>query len=417
MSKSFVTIFVTGGIAALFITILGATFVLGSGYFQIRDQVSLTVAPSLEAITASPTITPTPTSSATPTGEGTAAPTPNNTPQPSNAAQPTTIPLSSTTVEYVLALADVNIRSGPGTGFPSIGFVAGGQTARVTGLNTSSGWWRVICLDGSTGSCWVTGSTQYTKATTTPGGQPQPSPTTNSTISGLVYQDYNQNGIYDSGEPLMANREIWLVPGIACHVRQNAVSTTLSDNIGRYSLNGAFSGSFCLGLNGNGGLDDVVAIDLVAGQNLGGIDLKSAVPNQSITGFVWSDYCFYNDATGILEGSCVADGFGGYQAEGQIEPSETYISGVTVFLRLGSCASDETVAIQAITDYSGKYVFDSLTPGTFCIYIHANTAANAGPLGFGNWTFPSNGIWYQEITLRPGDSAYPVNFGWDFQSK
>ncbi len=542
MSKTTLLI-ILGAITALILSALALVVVLGFGFFQSSDREIGTVpTPIVELITSTPTNQATVTATTTATGEGTAAATSTATLPATSAAQPTAIEVSTTTVQYVQALTDVNIRSGPGTGYGVVGWIAGGQTAKVTGVNNVTGWWRVVCPDGSTGSCWVTGSTQYTKTTNSPVGQPPPTVTSttctnaagfvadvtvpdnsqivadttfvktwriknngtctwdgryhlvhaggptlsavvetlqmpaavapgqtvdltltmrapvtpgsyqsdwklrapqgvffgmgssssplwvkinvisgqpsNTVISGLVYQDMNQNGVYNSGEPVMANREVWLVPGTACHVRQDAVAIVYSGNDGRYSFSGAFNGSFCIGLPGNGGLDDVASVAVASGQTLNDINLRSAVPNMSISGFVWSDYCFVNETGTVLEGNCVANGSGGYRADGMIQPAETYIGGVTVLLWLGPCSSNNAVvSVSAVTDYSGKYVFNNLTPGTYCVYINATAPENVAPLLPGEMTFPFNGVSHQEIVLQAGASAYPVNFGWDYQLK
>jgi uncharacterized protein YraI len=491
-------IILLGALTAFILSAVGAVLVFGLRYFQISDAGTVTLVPTIEVITVTTTIEPTVTLSATVTGEATAVPNAIVTPLPTNTAQATIIPVSTTSVQYVQALTDVNMRSGPGTGYSVIGWVASDQTAKVTGVSSDSGWWRVVCPDGTTGSCWVTAGSQYTKATSSPSGQPVPTATStactnaatfvadvtvpdnsqvvagatfvktwriknngtctwdgryhlvhaggpvlgavvetlqmpaavapgqtvdlsltmlapvtpgsyqsdwklqtpqgsffgvgssstplwvkiqvisgqNSTITGLVYQDTNQNGVYNSGEPLMANREIWLVPGTACHVRQDAVAIVYSGSDGRYTLSGNFNGSFCLGLAGNGGLDDVVSIAVSAGQTLNDINLKSAVPNMSISGFVWSDFCTTNHDGTVVDGNCVFDGSNGYIADGMIQPNETYIAGVTVLLRLGSCASDTAVPVHAVTNASGKYTFDNLTPGTYCVYINATAPEN-----------------------------------------
>jgi hypothetical protein len=535
-------IIILGVIAAVFLSAVGAALALGFGYFTISDRVTATApVPTIEVISATSTSLPTATVTAAveATEAGTAMPTPIVTPLPTNTAPATAIPVFTTSVQYVQALTDVNIRRGPGANYDVIGWVAAGQTAQVTGVSSNSGWWRVVCPDGTTGSCWVTAGTQYTKPTSSPNGQPVPTATnavcTNAadfvtdvtvpdnsqvvagttfvktwriknsgtctwdgryhlvhaggpvlgavvetlqmpatvtpgqtvdlsltmlapvtpgsyqsdwkvqtpqgtffgvgrnnaplwvkinvvsgqpagtTISGLVYQDVNQNGVYNNGEPLIASREIWLVPGTACHVKNDAVAATTSGNDGRYTLKGNFSGSFCLGLAGNGGLDDVVSVAVTAGQTLNDINLKSAVPTMSISGFVWSDYCTTNHDGTVVEGNCAYDDSNGYIADGMIQPTETYIAGVTVLLRLGACASDNAVPVFAVTDASGKYIFNNLTPGTYCVYINATAPENVGPLLPGGWTFPFNGVWYQEMTLLAGTSAYPVNFGWDYQ--
>jgi uncharacterized protein YraI len=71
-------------------------------------------------------------------------------------------------VKYILALTDVNIRKGPGTSYGVIEVLAGGQTARVTGVSADGKWWRVICPDGTTGECYVTANRTLTEPATAP---------------------------------------------------------------------------------------------------------------------------------------------------------------------------------------------------------------------------------------------------------
>jgi hypothetical protein len=234
-------------------------------------------------------------------------------------------------------------------------------------------------------------------------------------ITGFVYQDLNQNGVYNNGETLMANREIWLVPGTACHVSQNAAAIAFSGADGRFTLAGEFNGSYCVGLNGSNGLDDVVSIAVSSGQTLNNINLKAYNANGSITGWLWNDYCVVGN-NGVIDGSCVADGYGGYRADGMIQPTENYISGVTILLQLGPCATDNpAVPVSAVTDASGKYTFNNLLPGTYCVFMDAANNGNGNILLPGNWTFPQAGIWYQQINLTAGTQVTPVNFGWDYQ--
>lgn len=92
-------------------------------------------------------------------------------------AQPAPEPIASvpvdmnayqTNVKYVMALQDVNIRSGPGTQFRILSYIAEGQTAKVTGVNANGNWWRVICPDNSVGSCWVSALSSLTKPADSP---------------------------------------------------------------------------------------------------------------------------------------------------------------------------------------------------------------------------------------------------------
>ncbi|MFN2191985.1 MAG: NBR1-Ig-like domain-containing protein [Candidatus Promineifilaceae bacterium] len=234
-------------------------------------------------------------------------------------------------------------------------------------------------------------------------------------ISGVVYQDANEDGIYNNGEILMGSREVRLFAGPACQVAAQAIATAYSDGSGRYTFEGLYEGSFCVGLPGTNGLDDVYGIAIAAGQAMRDINLRYPVPAGSISGFVWDDVCLVDKNGEPVDGNCVPDGSGGYRADGMIEPNEGYIAGVTVLLRLGSCAADNTVPVFAVTDAGGRYAFNGLQVDTFCVYVDAASPQNASQLLPGDWTFPANGIWYQEITLLGLDQAYPVNFGWDYQ--
>lgn len=75
-----------------------------------------------------------------------------------------------TDVQYVQALVNVNIRSGPGTNYGVVGSIFAGQTAQVTGAMPDGGWWRVICPDGSVGSCFVINDPSLTQPATPPDG-------------------------------------------------------------------------------------------------------------------------------------------------------------------------------------------------------------------------------------------------------
>ena len=78
----------------------------------------------------------------------------------------TAVTVLNTNVQYVIALTDVNVRSGPGTGYDIISWIADGQTAKVTGVSSDNSWWRVICPDDTIGSCWVTAESAFTLPTT-----------------------------------------------------------------------------------------------------------------------------------------------------------------------------------------------------------------------------------------------------------
>jgi hypothetical protein len=241
-------------------------------------------------------------------------------------------------------------------------------------------------------------------------------PVQDGTISGLVYQDQNENGRYDSGEQLMANREVWLIAGTACHVLQNATATTYSGADGRYNFNGRFTGSYCVGLMGSGGLlEDVTAVSVTGDQVVTNANLRALIANGSISGYLWNDYCLLGQNGEPQAGNCVVDGNGHYHADGMIQATESYIAGATISLRPGPCTSNSGGTVGAVTNSNGRYTFVNLNPGTYCVSINAVSPANVPLLLPGDWTFPARGIWYHQITLAPGEHLPTVNFGWDYQ--
>ncbi|HEU0296397.1 MAG TPA: SH3 domain-containing protein [Anaerolineales bacterium] len=92
--------------------------------------------------------------------DGFAKPTPTPQPVDTNAYP--------TTVKYIMAQKDVRMRTGPGTQFSILGYIAAGQTAKVTGVSANGDWWRVICPDGSESACWVSADYSLTKPTDSP---------------------------------------------------------------------------------------------------------------------------------------------------------------------------------------------------------------------------------------------------------
>lgn len=80
----------------------------------------------------------------------------------------TPIAVSNTAVQYILALTDVTIHSGPTFDDAVIGTIFDGQIAKITGANEPTGWWRVMCPDDTVGSCWVPSDTKITTPTQPP---------------------------------------------------------------------------------------------------------------------------------------------------------------------------------------------------------------------------------------------------------
>ncbi len=110
---------------------------------------------SPDAVAAAPaTPTPAPTDTPIPptnTPEPTLTPTASQTPEPAVTATATELP-----APRVVAQSQTNLRQGPGTAYPVVGSMAGGEQADVLGRNAENTWWQVTLADGIAG--WVNAS-------------------------------------------------------------------------------------------------------------------------------------------------------------------------------------------------------------------------------------------------------------------
>ncbi len=172
-----------------------------------------------------PLPSPTPTA-----GPPTAAPLPTATPEP------TAIPATPTPAVPLVRAGEngVNVRTGPGTNYPIIGFLQPGTEAPVTGRYGE--WWQ-IQYGGTTG--WVYNGV-VTSANTegVPQVVPPPSPTpvpptatptpttspTPSSVRGLVANNYWVEG---APGPYAANQDIWFNMDITNTSNQTVAYTAL----------------------------------------------------------------------------------------------------------------------------------------------------------------------------------------------
>lgn len=124
-------------------------------------QATLNIAGETNPPSVTPALTLTPTLTSTPGS----SPTPTATPQPG-------APLAAT-------MADLNVRGGPGTGYPILGLLKAGQTAEITGRSADGGWWQIKFSGVAGERGWL--SAQYVSAQNTanvPVVQAPPLPTT-----------------------------------------------------------------------------------------------------------------------------------------------------------------------------------------------------------------------------------------------
>ncbi|MBI1879422.1 MAG: FHA domain-containing protein [Chloroflexi bacterium] len=124
------------------------------------------------------TETPTPTATDNPTATApaiilfTVTPSPTSTSEPESALQ---------------AIADVNVRGGPGTNYPVLGLLRAGDTVEVMGRSPEGAWWQIIFPPNTGALGWVVGT--YVQPNAAAGDAPivagPPLPPTNTPITPL----------------------------------------------------------------------------------------------------------------------------------------------------------------------------------------------------------------------------------------
>ncbi|MBE7553877.1 MAG: FHA domain-containing protein [Anaerolineales bacterium] len=135
--------------------------------FNSANQSSTPVQVTVNAVAGTPTATsiavlvetPTPVPLATATATAvpiiifTSTPSPTPVPPPTEVAQP-----------GLQAVADVNVRGGPGTNYPILGLLRAGQVAPVVGRSADGGWWQILFPPNTGGTGWVAGNFVQTNA-------------------------------------------------------------------------------------------------------------------------------------------------------------------------------------------------------------------------------------------------------------
>ncbi|MCB8982345.1 MAG: hypothetical protein H6659_00810 [Ardenticatenaceae bacterium] len=168
----------------------------------------------------------------------------------------------------------------------------------------------------------------------------------------------------------------------------------------------------------DGFVEDAFWLQIVVAQDAP--PLATPEPNSAaVGGIVWDDFCVNsNPGRGCWE---YPDGSGIFIGDGSQTGSEPSLPGVTISLSGGVCPSDGTVpaAGQVIetmeTGEDGRFLFDGLAGGTYCIFMDALSTANVDLLIPGNWTWPAVGVGSYTVALDEGEERLDLDFGWDYQ--
>jgi len=141
----------------------------------------------------------------------------------------------------------------------------------------------------------------------------------------------------------------------------------------------------------------------------------------SIAGVVWRDRCLTTGGDGgeplVLGEGCIGTPPTDWSADGIYEPSwEPGFPNVVVDLGAGSCPA--TGLSTATTDSAGRYAFNNLSAGTYCVSVGILAYNNEDQLVPGGWTYPATvgEVARQTINLLVSQNKTGVNFGlmWQF---
>ena len=164
------------------------------------------------------------------------------------------------------------------------------------------------------------------------------------------------------------------------------------------------------GINGN--IEDAFWLQIIVDEQAA--PAATPLPDSgSIGGAVWEDFCNNgNPGAGCVESD------GASIADGSYDALDSAWAGITVSLAEGACPTDgalpENVISTAVTGDDGRYIFEGLSEGTYCIFMDAFSAANVDFLIPGNWTWPGTGVGQYSFILDPGEQALDLDFGWDY---
>ncbi len=207
-------------------------------------------------------------------------------------------------------------------------------------------------------------------------------------VSGVVYQDLNNDGVKQATEPGIGGVTVTLV-----NTGTNATVTTTTAADGTYNFNNLPAGKY-----------QVVETQPAAftdGKDTVGSAGGSLVPTDTITGIPVGPGVLVNSynfgelppTTGTVSGKVYLD-------ENQDSTFQTAtdrpLQGIPVTLRNGT-----TVIAVMTTDVNGNYTFTGITPGTY-------TITETQPTGYGSSEVPNN---VRTVTITSGGTVVNQNFG------
>jgi protocatechuate 3,4-dioxygenase beta subunit len=220
-------------------------------------------------------------------------------------------------------------------------------------------------------------------------------------VSGYVYVDANNNGVFDTGETPIAGVTVTLLDSSG----NSTGKTAVTNSSGYYEFTGLTPGTYGVSeTQPSGYLEGLCTAGTLGGTAHNPGELINGVTLAS--GQSGLDYDFGELLPASLSGYVYSDA----NDNGHFDPGEAPIAGVTVTL-LDS--SGDSTGKTAVTDGAGYYQFTDLTPGTYGVsetqpsgYLEG--LCSAGSVG---GTAHNPGELIDGITLASGVSAPDNDFG------
>jgi protocatechuate 3,4-dioxygenase beta subunit len=176
---------------------------------------------------------------------------------------------------------------------------------------------------------------------------------TNGAIGDTVFCDFNRDGVQQAGEPGLQNVKVTLTGN-------SMVQTAFTDANGKYLFNGLAPGNY------------TVTVD----QTTAPVGCNVVIPNCPLTqtvnlalGQIYLDADFCLGTNGAIGDTVFCD----FNRDGVQQAGEPGLQNVKVTLN-GTTTSGASVMQMALTDASGKYLFNGLAPGNYTVTVDQTTA-------------------------------------------
>jgi len=254
-------------------------------------------------------------------------------------------------------------------------------------------------------------------------------------IGNYVWVDENSDGLQDAGEPGVPNAvvELW-EDGDGDGTRDTLLATTVTDSAGGYLFPGLPPGTYFVDvLDGTDGTANTLPAGLT--QTAPSTNPNSDFGNQDHSGTngymvmlpigaedLTADFGYnYNpdpDVNGNTGTAAIGDRVWiDTDGDGFQDPNELGLAGVTVDLLCagpdGEFGTGDDVASSTVTDATGNYLFDGLTPSACTVTVTppAGYTQTGDPDHFGT-TGVNDNTTTNPIILGPGDVFLNADFGY-----